>query len=77
GGTVAAGADARRCGAVGRSLRAADPETGRHVVDAGPYGRDGLPNRVFAGLYAGQGFHVILQSTRGTFGSEGAFEPGR
>ncbi len=43
----------------------------------GPYGRDGLPNRVFAGLYAGQGFHVILQSTRGTFGSEGAFEPGR
>ncbi len=43
----------------------------------GPYGRDGLPNRVFAGLYAGQGFHVVLQSTRGTFGSDGAFEPGR
>ncbi|MEZ0053169.1 putative CocE/NonD family hydrolase [Mycobacterium sp. MAA66] len=42
-----------------------------------PYGRDGLPTRVIAGVYAAYGFHVALQSTRGTFGSGGEFEPGR
>lgn len=41
----------------------------------GPYGRDSLPARVTVGLYAARGYHVLFQSTRGTFGSGGAFEP--
>ena len=41
----------------------------------GPYGR-ALPfSLVFAGLYAARGYHVVLQSVRGTFGSGGVFEP--
>jgi len=41
----------------------------------GPYGR-GFPfSLVFARLYAGRGYHVVLQSVRGTFGSAGEFEP--
>lgn len=42
-----------------------------------PYGRDALPFRVIVGVYASKGYHVVLQSTRGTFGSGGDFEPGR
>ena len=30
---------------------------------------------MFAGLYAARGYHVVLQSVRGTFGSAGDFEP--
>lgn len=41
----------------------------------GPYGRDSLPARVTVGLYAARGYHVVFQSTRGTFGSGGVFEP--
>ncbi|CCK60901.1 CocE/NonD family hydrolase [Mycobacterium canetti] len=41
----------------------------------GPYGR-GFPfSLVFARLYAARGYHVVLQSVRGTFGSGGTFEP--
>jgi putative CocE/NonD family hydrolase len=41
----------------------------------GPYGR-GFPfSMAFAGLYAVRGYHVVLQSVRGTFGSGGVFEP--
>jgi uncharacterized protein len=41
----------------------------------GPYGR-GFPSSIaFARLYAARGYHVILQSVRGTFGSSGVFEP--
>jgi putative CocE/NonD family hydrolase len=41
----------------------------------GPYGR-GFPFAlVFARLYAARGYHVVLQSVRGTFGSGGVFEP--
>jgi uncharacterized protein len=41
----------------------------------GPYGR-GFPfSLVFARLYAARGYHVVLQSVRGTFGSGGMFEP--
>lgn len=41
----------------------------------GPYGR-GFPfSLVFARLYAARGYHVVLQSVRGTFGSAGQFEP--
>jgi putative CocE/NonD family hydrolase len=42
----------------------------------GPYARDALPTRVTMALYASRGYHVVLQSTRGSFGSGGAFEPG-
>jgi len=42
-----------------------------------PYGRDALPFRVIVGVYAAKGYNVVLQSTRGTFGSGGVFEPGR
>jgi putative CocE/NonD family hydrolase len=45
------------------------------VLVRGPYGR-GLPfSLAFARLYAARGYHVVLQSVRGTFGSGGAFEP--
>jgi uncharacterized protein len=41
----------------------------------GPYGR-GFPfSLVSAAIYAARGYHVILQSARGTFGSQGVFEP--
>jgi uncharacterized protein len=41
----------------------------------GPYGR-GFPfSLVYAAIYAARGYHVILQSGRGTFGSQGVFEP--
>ena len=40
-----------------------------------PYGR-GFPYNVFtAQLYAERGYHVVLQSSRGTFGSGGSFVP--
>lgn len=42
----------------------------------GPYSRDALPIRVMLGLYATRGYHVVLQSTRGNFGSSGVFDPG-
>ena len=43
----------------------------------GPYGR-GLPASIlYARIYAPRGYHVVVQSTRGTFGSGGVFEPGR
>jgi uncharacterized protein len=41
----------------------------------GAYGR-GFPfSLAFARLYAARGYHVVLQSVRGTFGSGGEFEP--
>ncbi|GIE83905.1 CocE/NonD family hydrolase [Actinoplanes regularis] len=40
-----------------------------------PYGR-GLPTSALNGrLFAARGYHVLLQSVRGTFGSEGEFTP--
>ncbi|HWD06090.1 MAG TPA: CocE/NonD family hydrolase [Amycolatopsis sp.] len=39
-----------------------------------PYGR-GLPIGPQARLFAGQGYHVVVQSCRGTFGSGGQFRP--
>lgn len=41
----------------------------------GPYGRAFPFSLVFARLYAARGYHVVLQSVRGTFGSGGVFEP--
>jgi putative CocE/NonD family hydrolase len=45
------------------------------VLVRAPYGR-GFPFAlIFARLYADRGYHVVLQSVRGTFGSGGEFEP--
>ncbi|MEC4761785.1 CocE/NonD family hydrolase [Mycobacterium sherrisii] len=45
------------------------------VLVRGPYGR-GFPfSLLFARLYASRGYHVVMQSVRGTFGSTGQFEP--
>jgi uncharacterized protein len=41
----------------------------------GPYGRRLPFSLVFARLYAARGYHVVLQSVRGTFGSGGEFVP--
>ncbi|MGD1282018.1 CocE/NonD family hydrolase [Mycobacterium seoulense] len=41
----------------------------------GPYGRAFPFSLVFGALYAARGYHVVLQSVRGTFGSGGDFEP--
>jgi uncharacterized protein len=47
------------------------------VLMRGPYGRRGLPVEILTGLYAAYGYQVVLQSTRGGFGSGGQFDPGR
>ena len=56
------------------------PVTDRHaatVLVRTPYGR-GFPYNLFsAQLIAERGFHVLLQSCRGTFGSGGDFDPMR
>ncbi len=45
------------------------------ILVRGPYGR-GFPfSFVYAQIYAARGYHVVLQSVRGTFGSEGTFTP--
>ena len=41
----------------------------------GPYGRIWPFSLLFAGVYASRGYHVIVQSVRGTFGSGGEFSP--
>jgi putative CocE/NonD family hydrolase len=40
-----------------------------------PYGRGWPVSILFAGIYATRGYHVVVQSVRGTFGSGGDFEP--
>ncbi len=40
-----------------------------------PYGRSGLFALQSAQIFAERGYHVLLQSVRGTFGSGGDFEP--
>jgi putative CocE/NonD family hydrolase len=53
---------------------ATDSPAGTLLV-RGPYGR-GFPfSLVFARLYAARGYHVVLQSVRGTYGSGGTLEP--
>jgi putative CocE/NonD family hydrolase len=41
----------------------------------GPYGRRLPFSLLFAGVYASRGYHVVVQSVRGTFGSGGEFDP--
>ncbi len=45
------------------------------LLARGPYGRKMPFSLAFAKLYAARGYHVVLQSVRGTFGSGGEFEP--
>jgi putative CocE/NonD family hydrolase len=40
-----------------------------------PYGLKWPLTWLYGGIYAARGYHVILQSVRGTFGSGGEFEP--
>ena len=40
-----------------------------------PYGRGGFFGLLYGRLFAERGFGVLVQSTRGTFGSGGAFDP--
>jgi putative CocE/NonD family hydrolase len=40
-----------------------------------PYGRGFPTSLLLAGVYAARGYHVIMQSVRGTFGSAGVFDP--
>ena len=40
-----------------------------------PYGRRGFFGLLFGRLFAERGFQVLVQSTRGTFGSGGEFDP--
>jgi putative CocE/NonD family hydrolase len=50
-------------------------ETVGTLLARGPYGR-GFPfSLLFADLHAARGYRVVLQSVRGTFGSDGDFEP--
>ena len=41
----------------------------------GPYGRGWPFSVLFGAAYAARGYHVVLQSVRGTFGSGGVFTP--
>ena len=45
------------------------------ILMRGPYGRGFPINTTFGALFAGAGFHVLIQSVRGTFGSTGTHEP--
>jgi predicted acyl esterase len=47
------------------------------ILVRGLYGRGGLASVTGARVYAARGYHVVLQSVRGTFGSGGEFAPGR
>ncbi|WP_116376637.1 CocE/NonD family hydrolase [Mycobacterium sp. MFM001] len=47
------------------------------LLARGPYGRRFPFSLAFGALYAARGYHVVLQSVRGTFGSAGVFEPMR
>ncbi|WP_442930374.1 CocE/NonD family hydrolase [Mycobacterium sp. NBC_00419] len=45
------------------------------ILVRGPYGRSFPFSLIYAQLYAARGYHVVLQSVRGTFGSGGEFVP--
>ncbi len=54
---------------------APDLDTASTILIRTPYGRRGAIGLFTARILAERGFHVILQSCRGTFGSGGTFEP--
>jgi len=45
------------------------------ILVRGPYGRGWPFSVLFADVYASRGYHVVVQSVRGTFGSGGEFSP--
>src|SRR5258708_2441762 len=45
------------------------------ILVRGPYGRGFPSSTTFGALFAGAGYHVLLQSVRGTFGSTGPHVP--
>ena len=45
------------------------------VLVHSPYGRNALWEAVYGAPYAARGYHVLLTSSRGTFGSGGDFDP--
>jgi uncharacterized protein len=45
------------------------------ILIRAPYGRRAPFTTIYARPYAAHGYHVVLQSVRGTFGSGGDFEP--
>ena len=45
------------------------------ILVRGPYGRAAPVSLLFARVFADRGYHVVLQSSRGTFGSGDVFEP--
>src|SRR6266700_2615663 len=45
------------------------------ILVRSPYGRRGLFGLVYGQLFAERGFQVVMQSTRGTFGSGGTLSP--
>ena len=52
-----------------------DAQVAGTLLVRGPYGR-GFPfSTLYARPYVTRGYHVVVQSVRGTFGSGGAFEP--
>src|SRR5262249_26267508 len=55
--------------------RASRDEPQPTVLVRSPYGRRQLPGLVFGRLLAERGLQVLVQSVRGTFGSQGVFGP--
>jgi putative CocE/NonD family hydrolase len=51
------------------------PNPAGTLLVRGPYGRRWPFSVLYAAAYAKRGYHVILQSVRGTFGSGGQFDP--
>jgi hypothetical protein len=54
-----------------------DPRDTGTILVRGLYGRGGPASVTGARVCAARGYHVVLQSVRGTFGSGGEFTPGR
>lgn len=53
----------------------AAPQPAGTLLVRGPYGRSWPFSLLFAAVYAARGYHVIVQSVRGTYGSGGEFTP--
>jgi uncharacterized protein len=51
------------------------PNPAGTLLVRGPYGRGWPFSVLFAAVYASRGYHVVVQSVRGTFGSGGEFTP--
>lgn len=52
-----------------------DSDPAGTILMRGPYGRGFPANATFGGVFAAAGFHVLMQSVRGTFGSTGPHVP--